>query len=203
MLGWRGPPSDDLESIISLEILFRFLTVSASSPFHQKFVECSQPIASDVEYEFRNYFDTSFTIVFDGVGVYNENDVGSESENSVDGSDSEDAMSTDESDSESDDGNIPTTKDTRNFFGSDLLVYKSMKELLVEVRDGFLTSPSIYLPRIHLAIKRHIRKIKEGEQIIKHSLQYFRFENRIRRGSARNITNLHHPRYNPLHIFLE
>ncbi|TPX68367.1 hypothetical protein SpCBS45565_g03135 [Spizellomyces sp. 'palustris'] len=72
--GWRGPPSEDIFTIVALDVLFRFLQETSASPFAQAFVERSDPFASQVDFELRGYVNTAIELVFSGVPCRTDGD---------------------------------------------------------------------------------------------------------------------------------
>lgn len=66
--GWRGP--SDIETRTALEVFMLFLTDTTSSPFNQTFVEIQDPIASDVDVDFKSFYLPCFVVYFSG-GIFN------------------------------------------------------------------------------------------------------------------------------------
>eukprot|EP01105_Mastigella_eilhardi_P025092 TRINITY_DN6714_c0_g2_i3.p1 TRINITY_DN6714_c0_g2~~TRINITY_DN6714_c0_g2_i3.p1 ORF type:complete len:379 (-),score=100.02 TRINITY_DN6714_c0_g2_i3:202-1338(-) len=58
VLAFRGPSVWDVETCLSLEVLFRYLQEGAASPFRQRFVERDTPLAADVDLDVVNFKQT-------------------------------------------------------------------------------------------------------------------------------------------------
>jgi len=86
---WLGPPSSDLRSVMALHILLRSLRDTTASPLYQEFVECSDPCASDIDYDVRGSKKTLISLVFSGVPTEHDED-GNEQEESASESENED-----------------------------------------------------------------------------------------------------------------
>lgn len=61
------PSSQDFETVIALNVLFQYLQDTSASPFYQAFVEREFPIASDVDYDAKNFVETGLCLYFSGV----------------------------------------------------------------------------------------------------------------------------------------
>lgn len=70
--GWRGPNISDNETLLGLEIIFRFLVDTTASPIPQRFVECAEPLASMVDFDYRLFYESFFTLEFSGVSIDHE-----------------------------------------------------------------------------------------------------------------------------------
>ena len=68
-LGWEGPTTDDIETQLALQILFRYLTESSASPMSQRFIEIEDPQANDVDFELKPFLRTSICLIFSGVST--------------------------------------------------------------------------------------------------------------------------------------
>ncbi|KAH6573969.1 hypothetical protein BASA62_002682 [Batrachochytrium salamandrivorans] len=73
--GWRGPPSEDVATIIALDVLFRFLHENGASLLAQAFVERADPYASSVDFDIKGYIDTSLVLYFSGVPYFPDGDI--------------------------------------------------------------------------------------------------------------------------------
>jgi Zn-dependent M16 (insulinase) family peptidase len=66
-MGWRGPHFTDIVTRTALEVLFVYLAESAISPLQQEFVECEDPVCSDVDFNtIENLFGV-ITLEFENV----------------------------------------------------------------------------------------------------------------------------------------
>ncbi|KAJ2809111.1 hypothetical protein H4R20_000351 [Coemansia guatemalensis] len=76
--GWRGPPSEDVETLTALNILLAYLAEEVSSPLSQRFVERTSPLASYVHYDAKPSIPSTLFLLFGGVPYPNgEDDDGS------------------------------------------------------------------------------------------------------------------------------
>ncbi|PJF20127.1 hypothetical protein PSACC_00061 [Paramicrosporidium saccamoebae] len=64
---WTGPTSDNMYTITALHVLLRMLKDTSASPLYQHFVERSDPIASDIDYEVKPAHQTMLSIIFSGI----------------------------------------------------------------------------------------------------------------------------------------
>ena len=152
--GWRGPASEDLETIVALIVLFRYFQDTPASPFSQAFVERPDPLAASVDYDFKGYVETCLILDFTGVPYHcveeasQEDMETSESEINEDGSD-------DTGDSESDVADEAEPR--KDLFEEG--VYQSLvrDNLQAFVRNGFRNQKEILD-----TIDRHRCKIVEG-----------------------------------------
>ncbi|KAJ2783824.1 hypothetical protein H4R18_001499 [Coemansia javaensis] len=67
MVGWRGPPSEDAETLAALDILMLYLADDPSSPLCQRFVERPAPLASEVSAYTMPMIPTAIFMLFAGV----------------------------------------------------------------------------------------------------------------------------------------
>ncbi|KAJ3274863.1 hypothetical protein HDU76_010682, partial [Blyttiomyces sp. JEL0837] len=95
--GWRGPPSDDVETNVAIDVMMRYLQDTSASPLHQTFVEAEEAWASDVDYDTRGFVETLIAMYFSGVPVGKHADEEVEEEH-------DDGHETDESGAVTDDG---------------------------------------------------------------------------------------------------
>ncbi|KAJ3272488.1 hypothetical protein HK104_004459, partial [Borealophlyctis nickersoniae] len=178
--GWRGPPSEDMFTIVALDVLFRYLHETSASPFAQAFVERPDPYASQVDVELKGFVETSIVLIFSGV-PYPGNDANAKEE-SEDGKDHIQSDSEDVEMAESDAGNGSEWEDMTDESGDedesdedsdedmddahpprkdlfDAGVYRDL--MMTVLRDfAFMTSPPADL--MHATLRRHRRKIKEA-----------------------------------------
>ncbi|EGC35053.1 hypothetical protein DICPUDRAFT_94647 [Dictyostelium purpureum] len=68
-IGWRGPSINDTFTINALSILLRYFQDNSSSPFNQRFVNKTIPIASSVYGMVHEVKETKITIEFSGLSV--------------------------------------------------------------------------------------------------------------------------------------
>ncbi|KNE68583.1 hypothetical protein AMAG_19753 [Allomyces macrogynus ATCC 38327] len=68
--GWQGPDVSDSRTAVALEVLFRYLQESSSSPLHQVYVESDGAAANDLDFELRHAQHTMFTLALKGVRVF-------------------------------------------------------------------------------------------------------------------------------------
>ncbi|TPX32519.1 hypothetical protein SmJEL517_g04347 [Synchytrium microbalum] len=160
--GWRGPPSDDIPTLLALDVLFRYLQDTAASPLAQKFVELSNPLASDVDFDLRGYVQSVLVLGFNGVPY---GDGGGDGESDDEPSyDTDHSHDTDNDDDEEDDGDHEEGDDDENMEEShrtdlfeEKVYYHLMRQVLLDfIGDGF---PS--MDTIQAAILRHRRKLLE------------------------------------------
>ncbi|KAJ1978808.1 hypothetical protein H4R35_001750 [Dimargaris xerosporica] len=75
---WRGPPIEDVETSLALNVLFRYLTGTAASPFNQAFVENDDPWAISVDPNVVSRIEHSISLNFMGVPFKSGSDVDSD-----------------------------------------------------------------------------------------------------------------------------
>jgi Zn-dependent M16 (insulinase) family peptidase len=155
--GWRGPPSEDFETLFSLEVLFRYFNDNPSSIFPQKFVERSDPYSTDVDFDLRAFVDTSIILIFSGVPYKKKNHSSSDDdekkENQNLAESDEEVGSSEEEDSDSDDG-----VDTRDDLFDDGVYYAMVKETITD----FLSSGFKEENGMQVTLKRHRQKLLEA-----------------------------------------
>ncbi|KAI9015118.1 Metalloenzyme, LuxS/M16 peptidase-like protein [Gaertneriomyces semiglobifer] len=159
-LAWRGPRSEDVESIVALDVLFRYLHETSASPFAQTFVERKNPYASQVDFELRGYVETAIELVFSGVPYSRD---GEQSDSDMMETD-EDDESADESDNEYEDDSVDGESDDDSSAGEmpDLFEGTMFRDLVTQVIYGFAWNGSHKLEEIKASIARHRRKILEA-----------------------------------------
>ena len=138
--GWRGPPSNDLNLIVSINVLFRFLHENAASPLAQMFVERPDPYSSQIDFDIKLYFETCFMLVFSGVPYFPNGD---------------------ESDGSADDKVNPARRD---LFGPDVFFNLLRSTIETFVKQGFETNGDGIQKEGGMGptLKRHRRKIIEA-----------------------------------------
>ncbi|KAJ2083604.1 hypothetical protein H4R24_000662 [Coemansia sp. RSA 988] len=87
--GWRGPPSEDVETLTALNILLAYLSEDMSSPLSQRFVERTSPLASYVCYDAKPSIPSTLFLSFGGVPYPNGEDDDDSAESGGDDSGSE------------------------------------------------------------------------------------------------------------------
>ncbi|KAJ2364623.1 hypothetical protein H4S01_003684, partial [Coemansia sp. RSA 2610] len=109
---WRGPASEDVATLVAVEILLEYLAEEASSPLSRRFVERPQPLASSVVGTIKESIPASLFITFEGVpygaaGSEAGSETGSEtgSEAGFETGSETDSEADSEADSELSDGN--------------------------------------------------------------------------------------------------
>ncbi|KAL5032116.1 hypothetical protein BDV3_000710 [Batrachochytrium dendrobatidis] len=165
--GWRGPPSEDVFTIIALDLLYTYLHSNAASILSQAFVERADPLASSVDFDIKGYVDTSFIIYFSGVPYFDEADVGSDVEMDIEknsDSNDEDTDSEDESDDDEDTDSENDSDDDedsdsahRNLFQPNVF-YGLLRNALRSFATNGFTVPGGMLA----TIKRHRCKIMKA-----------------------------------------
>ncbi|KAI8903628.1 Metalloenzyme, LuxS/M16 peptidase-like protein [Gorgonomyces haynaldii] len=65
--GWHGPHSQDIKTLLSLDVLFRYLNDTPASPFAQAFVELEEPYCADIDFEIKPFHQTMLMLTFSGV----------------------------------------------------------------------------------------------------------------------------------------
>jgi len=75
---WDGPHIGDMDTIIAMEVLFRYLQSNASSPMYQRFVERESPLCSEVAYCMSEYERTYVALTFNGIPTDRDADSDSE-----------------------------------------------------------------------------------------------------------------------------
>ncbi|PVU96066.1 hypothetical protein BB559_002511 [Furculomyces boomerangus] len=71
--GWKGPNLIDIKTRTALLILFQYLNEASSSILNQKFVEKTDPLASSIDIEIKDFEPTCIVMTFSGV-PYSQND---------------------------------------------------------------------------------------------------------------------------------
>lgn len=64
---WRGPLWLDFEGRTATAVFLKYLTSSAISPLQQSFVECPEPLASEIDHHVHPFRVTGFEITFENV----------------------------------------------------------------------------------------------------------------------------------------
>ncbi|RKO85204.1 hypothetical protein BDK51DRAFT_14308, partial [Blyttiomyces helicus] len=177
---WRGPPSEDIFTILAIEILFRYLCNTSASPFSQAFVERKDPYASQVDYDVKSYTETSFSLIFSGVPYSNPDakegaevadgeeedeeepvDGDVEMEDSDEWEDEEDEDDDDEDDDSEDDED--DKEEDPNPPRKDLFSPGIFRGLMLEVLEAMQTPSGAPTAEVMQAtIQRHRRKILES-----------------------------------------
>ncbi|KYR01796.1 hypothetical protein DLAC_01810 [Tieghemostelium lacteum] len=67
VIGWRGPTIKNIFKIYALEALFRYFHGNNSSPFNQRFINKSIPLASNVSWSIQELKETKVLVEFSGV----------------------------------------------------------------------------------------------------------------------------------------
>ncbi|KAJ2716429.1 hypothetical protein H4R19_000661, partial [Coemansia spiralis] len=67
MVGWRGPPAEDVETLLALDILLGYLAGDPSSPLCQRFVERPCPLANEIDVYTNGYIHAAVTMNFCGI----------------------------------------------------------------------------------------------------------------------------------------
>jgi Zn-dependent M16 (insulinase) family peptidase len=152
---WPGPESNDIKTIIALQVLHRYFTDNPSSLFRNEFVERLEPWASDVDMDLEENVDANLVWIFSGVsrGSAGSVDGGSVDGESVDGSaDSDDSSSGIDSDSNDDESNGDTPPD--------LFLPGLYHSKVISLLEKF-TSPEFKLDMSE-TLKRHAHKHVES-----------------------------------------
>ena len=154
----RGPSYDDVETILGLEVLLRYLMETAASPIYQRFVERPVPLASAAEYEFKLFPITGLLLTFYGVPVVEDDDADEDGEGEGDG---EGEAHDDDEDEEEDDDDEDDEEDEAELVG--LVEPGRLQELLLAtlqgVHDRDLTDGT---PVMVAAVRRHRLKYLES-----------------------------------------
>lgn len=157
-LGWRGPSITDTETCVALEVLFRYLQETPASPIQQRFVECSDPLASYVAYSLNHYKVTSLYMTFGGVstGAKGENDEEDEEE------DEDDEEEEDDDEDEEDEASLDNEESMDDTFNPDLMAPNSMKDRVLDLltkiyKTGIAEGPE-YMKKV---VQRHRVKFLE------------------------------------------
>ncbi|KAJ3217531.1 hypothetical protein HDU67_007782 [Dinochytrium kinnereticum] len=206
---WRGPASEDLEAVLALEVVLRYLQNNAASPLNQAFVERPDPWASSVDFDVKSFVRTGVVLYFSGV-PFREDEEGDEQ---VDGEDpvsddgdeewgddededNEEYDDDDDYDEDEDDG--PEQRPTEDLFAPGVFREKLFHVLTKVQKTGI--PPQELLP----TIRRLRRKILEaGEEdpheltmgyilpdIIRHHLAPSSGLNDAKHGSADAVPNI-------------
>ncbi|TPX40564.1 hypothetical protein SeMB42_g05945 [Synchytrium endobioticum] len=163
---WRGPPSDDTQALLALDVLFRYLQDTAASPFAQKFVELENPYASDVDFDLRCYIQSVLVLSFNGVPY--KADVDESCYETDQSSLDTDAESTDEDDEENepedDDREEDETEVSEGGDGrrSDLFDEAVFFNMMIEVLKDFVGDGFPSMDTMKATILRHRRKLLES-----------------------------------------
>ncbi|KAJ3392913.1 hypothetical protein HDU84_003129 [Entophlyctis sp. JEL0112] len=151
VFSWQGPASNDFETIVSLDILLRYLQDTTASPLYQTFVENDEPWCAEVDFDIKTYFQTALVIYFSGVNC-NDNDSvmfeTSDQENDS-GDDDMDDISTDESES-SDEAAVVYVEPL------------TFKERLLSLLKSLVAPGIIARSDLDRTIDRYLRKIREA-----------------------------------------
>ncbi|KAJ3133441.1 hypothetical protein HDU90_005760 [Geranomyces variabilis] len=153
--GWRGPPSEDIFSIVALDVLFRFLQETSASPFLQKFVERADPYSSQVDYDVRGYVETAIEIVFSGVPYFSGSTDANPDAMDTDLSEDDSDEGFEESEGESEDGSESESEGNAR---EDLFEPGVFQGMVMEVLQDFAENPK----PMQSALSRHRRKIMEA-----------------------------------------
>ncbi|KAJ2454798.1 hypothetical protein EV183_001217 [Coemansia sp. RSA 2336] len=70
--GWRGPASNDTETLVAVEIMLEYLAEETSSPLSRRFVQRACPLASSVTGYVKESIPSTLFIQFDGVPYGND-----------------------------------------------------------------------------------------------------------------------------------
>ena len=71
-LAWLGASSKDLTKVLSFHVLFKYLRETSSSPLYQAFVQIKNPLATEIDYEIKSFYQTIMTLIFSGVPYHPE-----------------------------------------------------------------------------------------------------------------------------------
>ncbi|KAJ2727182.1 hypothetical protein GGI07_000066 [Coemansia sp. Benny D115] len=61
---WEGPPVEDLETVVALEMLIDYMTEDTASPLRKRFTNRPVPIASDIKFELSILYPTMIELSF-------------------------------------------------------------------------------------------------------------------------------------------
>ncbi|KAJ1890648.1 hypothetical protein LPJ66_007350, partial [Kickxella alabastrina] len=64
---WEGPPAEDLETVMALEMLFDYFEADPTSPLRKRFTNRAVPIAGDFKLVLEPYFPTMINLSFTNV----------------------------------------------------------------------------------------------------------------------------------------
>jgi Zn-dependent M16 (insulinase) family peptidase len=166
-IAWRGPPSEDIKTIYALEIIFRYLNDNPSSLFPQKFIERSDPYASEIDFELKSYVETSIVLTFYGVPyTSNAEELSDVDNDDVEEKDEKFEEECDENESELEsDEDESETKCHRGLFDEGFY-FRLMRDAFSEyLENGFKTTEEI-----HKTIKRHKLKCLEALEESPHEI---------------------------------
>ncbi|KAJ2523544.1 hypothetical protein GGI11_001440 [Coemansia sp. RSA 2049] len=104
--GWCGPPHEDVETIIALDILMEYLAGTSSSPLDLRFVERPSPLASSVSVGVNDNITRMLNMTFSGV-PYPHNEPTDRAEGSSDDEENGEAHDCDDEDDDAEDPDIP------------------------------------------------------------------------------------------------
>eukprot|EP00842_Homolaphlyctis_polyrhiza_P004732 jgi/Hompol1/525/HPOL_004175-RA len=174
---WRGPPSEDIRTMVAIDVLFRFLHENAASLLAQEFTERADPYASHIDFELKGYVDSAIFLVFSGVPYFlgkqaaeDGNDDGDDDDNHDDDDDDDDDPMDEDGDGDGDDDDDDEDNDdddddeeeeqrtARRDLFDDGVFFGLLRSVLQRFVDSGFTEPGGMVP----AIKRHRRKILEG-----------------------------------------
>ncbi|KAI8846424.1 hypothetical protein BC829DRAFT_445338 [Chytridium lagenaria] len=180
--GWRGPPSEEVEEVMALEVLLRYLQNNAASPLNQAFVERADPWASSVDFDVKTFVTTGIVLYFSGVpykeeeeeededAMSDDGDVEWEDEEGDEDEDDDDEEFSDEDDE--DEGERPVSRNT------DASVPSSPKDLFTPnvFRNHLMlvlrtvSDNGIPASELRMTIRRLRRKILEAGEEDPHEL---------------------------------
>ncbi|KAH3767039.1 cytoplasmic protein [Pelomyxa schiedti] len=197
VLAFRGPPFWEIETCVALEILFRALSETASSPFQKYFVESKCPLAAGVDIDILYFKETAIDLTFTGIDATvalselkerkeetdSENDDVNSEENEIPESSPQDLSEKSESDISGNEESASQSSDDGDCTGSDIKGETTEEEhgnllvpgkLLFEVKRllhnlFFAPSDKMSLSVIHCAIARHKVKLLEDLEDEPHS----------------------------------
>ncbi|KAJ1733715.1 hypothetical protein LPJ61_001429 [Coemansia biformis] len=97
-IGWRGPPAEDVETLLALDVLLLYLADDPSSPLCQRFVERPSPLANEVSAHIMHVIPAAIVMYFGGVPYPQDDEAGSGGGSLYDGSDANEGSAPEESD---------------------------------------------------------------------------------------------------------
>ncbi|KAJ1977571.1 hypothetical protein H4R34_003532 [Dimargaris verticillata] len=163
---WRGPPIEDVETSLALNVLFRYFTGTAASPFNQAFVENDDPWAICVDPNVVSRIEHSISLNFMGVPFKSDGDTVSDD----DGSDED--MANDR------DGNEPSTEQNsgENANGESGSDGSNDTEALSHQEIHPCFTPGVFRRKMRQVFQGFLDKGFPNDSVIRELIQVFRLQ---------------------------
>ena len=179
---WLGPVSNDLETVMALDVLLRFMQETSASPLYQCFVERSNPLADDIDFEFKLSVNTMMLLTFSGVPFAevhrgNDDETSGDDDKDSDGEDEHEGEDDSEEDDASDDSSeansgpeITPPSDPNLDLSSYESIITTYTKLLWTVMDTLFLDEQATLRNMRRTIHRNLIRFQEGFEDDPHSV---------------------------------